>query len=316
MDINLEQAVDFLRQRDDFLVLAHMDPDGDTLGSAFALCGALQRLGKRARVDCSDKIDKKYNYMFNGIENQRFKIHTVVAVDVADAQLLGEKMSVYAETTDLCIDHHAARNLFARRTLRDASAAATGEIIFSLIQQLDVPFDQAIAACIYTAVATDTGCFKFSNTTSRSHFIAASMIEQGIDHAAINREMFDVKTRSRLEIERLVLKNIEFFLEDRCAVICITDMMRKNACVSESDLDGITALPRQIEGVLAGITLREKEDGTVRISVRTVDGVNAAGICAKMGGGGHKNAAGCQFKGSMEEAKTQMVAFAAQELDS
>jgi len=312
--INLLRAVEFLSAARDILILTHSSPDGDTLGSAYALCRALQLLGKRARVECSDPIDAKYMFLQNNILPQEFEAQTIVAVDIADPKLLGDKLSVCADRVDLSIDHHRQRILFARQTLAEPQAAAAAEIVLEVIEGLKVPLDRDIATCIYTAIATDTGCFRFSNTTARSHYIAAKMMELDIDSAAINREMFETKTRARLELERLVLERLEFFFDEKCAVICITREMRKSTGVGDADLEGITGLPRQIEGVLAGITIRERDDGIVRISVRTRDGADASRICAHMGGGGHKNAAGCQAEDGIESAKARILEIVAKEL--
>jgi len=314
--INPTQAVEFLSAAQDVLILTHSSPDGDTLGSAYALCRALQLLGKRARVECSDPIDKKYQFLQNNILSQEFAPQTVVAVDIADPRLLGDRLSVYADKVDLSIDHHCRRNLFARQTLVEPGAAAAAEIVLRVIEGLGVPPDRDIAACVYTAIATDTGCFKYSNTTAQSHRIAAKMMEQGIDFAAINREMFETKTLSRLELERLALERLEFFFDARCALICITREMRQSSGASDADMEGITGLPRQIEGVLAGVTMRERDDGIIRISVRTRDGVDASRICAQMGGGGHKNAAGCQAEDGIESAKARIVDIIARELNA
>ena len=307
--ISLDDAAEFLRHADDIVILSHQFPDGDTFGSAAALCMALQSMGKRAMTRCRHAISPKYAFMFRGVQKQDFVPKTVVAVDVADADLLGEALrEEFAGRVDLCIDHHAGNRPFAARTYVDSTAAATTEIIYALITKLGAKITTEIAEAIYTGISTDTGCFKYTNATPRTYRIAACMMETGIDAAAINREMFDTKSRARLEMERRVLDSMQFYLDGRCAVAYIMREMIAASGASEDDLEGLAAIPRQVEGVLVGATLREKKSGEYKISLRTLGGVNAAEICAKFGGGGHAGAAGCTLAGPAENAAGLIVA--------
>lgn len=314
--ISLDDAAEFLRRADDIVILSHQFPDGDTLGSAAALCMALQSMGKRVMTRCRHAVSSKYAFMFRGVKRETFEPKTVVAVDVADDELLGESIQAeFAGRVDLCIDHHAGNRPFATYTYVDSTAAATTEIIYSLVTKLGAKITEEIAEAIYTGITTDTGCFKYTNATPRTYRIAACMMETGIDAAAINREMFDTKTRARLEMERRVLDSIKFFLNDRCAVAYILRNMISEADASEDDLEGLAAIPRQVEGVLVGVTLREKKSGEFKISLRTVEPVNAAEICAVFGGGGHAGAAGCTLAGPAKTATERIVAAVSDYLD-
>ena len=314
--MELREAAALLKAADDILILSHQYPDGDTLGAAAALCRALQKLGKRARCDCADEICPKYRYLFEGVEPQQFQPKMVVAVDVADKKLLGPLEEVYEGKIDLCIDHHGAHAPYAKNTYVDSTAAATCEIIRDVVDLLGVSMDPWIASCIYTGISTDTGCFRYTNATPKTYRVAADMMEVGVDAAEINRVMFDTKSRARLEMERSVLESIEFFFEDRCAVAEISLEMVRRSKALESDLEGLAAIPRQVEGVLVGITLREKEDGGYKVSVRTQPPMNAASICREFGGGGHPGAAGCNIELPREEAKKALVQVAGYYLNS
>ena len=309
-----KQAASILKDADDILILTHQYPDGDTLGSSGALCLALQKMGKRARVECGSIIPQKYDYMFSRIERQEFPERFVVSTDVADTQLLGDKLMRYKDKIDLCIDHHPSNAVKAGYVLVDEGAAATTEIICRVIEEMGVAVDSAIADCIYTGISTDTGCFRYTNATPYTYRVAAKMMECGADAAAINRLMFDTKSRARLEIERRVLDTMEFFYDDRCAVIYVTQKMIRESKCGDDDLDGLAALPRQVEGVLVGITLREKADGCFKISLRSAGGICASDICAKFEGGGHYTAAGCSIEGSVDEVKRKIVAAVGQAL--
>ncbi|NLJ32147.1 MAG: bifunctional oligoribonuclease/PAP phosphatase NrnA [Clostridiales bacterium] len=307
--ISLNEAAEFLKKSDHILILCHVFPDGDTLGSAAALCRGLQQTGRHAAVRCSDKIGPKYRYLFEGVAPETFEPEAVVAVDIADVSLFGEPLrALYGDRVDLCLDHHPSNSCYAKRCFVDPKAAATCEIIFRLLRLMEIPVDRQIAACLYTGITTDTGCFKYTNVTPFTYRIAADLVETGMDAPTINRKMFDTKSRAHVEMECRVWDTMEYFYSDRVAVIVITQRMIRETGAREDDLDGISALPRQVEGVLIGVTLREKPAGGYKISLRAQKPVNASEICAKFGGGGHAGAAGCTLAVSLEEAKEQILA--------
>lgn len=313
--ITLKQTCEALKKHDDILILAHQNPDGDTLGSGFALLFALQAMGKRARLECSDEFPQRYRFMFPGYAAEAFTAQFIVAADIADTQLLGAKCERYIGKIGLCIDHHPSNTFFADETYLVADAAATAEAMCDVIDELGVTLTPAMAVCLYTGLSTDTGCFRFSNTTAKTHRTAARMIDLGVDSAEINLEMFSRKTQSRIAIEREVYNTMEFHSQNRCALICMTCAMLEKAGADDSELEGVSAIPCQIEGVEVGVTLREKKDG-YKISLRTSRYVNASQICARLGGGGHARAAGCFITGTLEEAKLQILALAEEAIQS
>lgn len=304
---SLQRAAELLKAADHILILSHQYPDGDTLGSAGALCRALQKMGKAARCECSDKISSKYRYLFRGVKPQDFEAEFIVSVDVADSKLLGSLEEKYNGKIDLSIDHHGSHVPYAKESYVDSTAAATCEIIRDLISLLEVEIDCEMASCIYTGITTDTGCFRYTNATPRSYRIAADMMECGADAADINRVMFDTKSRARLEMERSVMDSMEFFYNYRCAVIHISQEMVERTGAKESDMEGLASIPRQVEGVLVGVTLRERKEGGYKVSLRTQPPFDAAAICRRFDGGGHKGAAGCTLELPYEEAKKCLV---------
>lgn len=307
MVIDLNSAVEFLRERDNFLILSHAHPDGDTLGSAFALKYALEAVGKRAEVKCCDIIPKKFDYLGKPCDGE-YAYGTLIAVDVADTKLLGKDFEeLYADKIELCIDHHGSNRMFAERTLLDAGAAAACEIILEIIHLLGVKPDKKIANCIYTGLTTDTGCFRYSNVTPRTMRMAAEMIECEADNVTINTVMFETKTRTYAALEKLAVAGMKMYLDGKCAVITVTQEMYRLSGSDESEVDAIASLPRQIEGVLVGVTLRERKDGSFKISMRSNRPINVSDICAAMGGGGHPQAAGCQVDGPLEAATETVV---------
>jgi len=310
----LTKACNALKQANNIVIISHIRPDGDTLGSAFALLFTLEKMGKTARVECADPFPKKYEVIFGGYQPKEFDAQFVVTVDVASLTLLGDLADVYGDRIDLCIDHHISNNIPAKQHLIDTTAPAATQVIADVVEGLGIAPDQYIANAIFTGLATDTGCFKYDNVTPKTHRCAADMIEAGAQHGKINKIMFDTISRGRIEVEKQIISTLEYHYNGEIALVVIPDGLTKKHHVSDEELDGISAFPRKIEGVRAGITMREKGDGKYRISVRSGDGVNASAICGALGGGGHKNAAGCTIEGTLELAKEAILREVGKEL--
>ncbi len=306
MLIDIGRAASFLKSHDNFTILTHAHPDGDTLGSGFGLCLALRALGKKANVINNEELPSKFRYLET--EKQDFEEETVVAVDIADVTLMGkEMMEKYGDRVDLCIDHHGANRLFAKESYVDSGAAAAAQIVYEIVCLLGVEITPGIADRLYTGISTDTGCFRYANVTPETHRIAAKLMEAGASAAEINVKMFETKTRTYAALERLALDGMQFFYDGKCALITITREMFAQSGSDENECDGIAAISRQIEGVLVGVTMRERRDGSYKASVRTHNPVDASAICARLGGGGHHNAAGCQLPGTREEAAKLLI---------
>lgn len=303
----LKDIASVLLQKDDFLILTHRHPDGDTLGSAFALCRALRKLNKNARVVCSDIIPDSFDFLYDNMDEIIFEPNCIISVDIANTQLLGEKYLHLSDKIDICIDHHHSNCVNAPLRYIDADSAANCEIIYDLLNTMGVEFDKDIAACLYTGISTDTGCFKFSNTTPRSHIIAAELMKYGFDLEKINYRMFEEKTVSRVMLESLIMKNIEYYYFGRCCVAKVLRDELDKTGAKEDELDGLTGLPRQIKGVEVGVLIREQIDSGCRVSVRTKAPIDASEICAEFGGGGHVRAAGCTIDLPVEEATKQLL---------
>ena len=307
MKINVNQCADMLMEQDDILILTHAHPDGDTLGAGFALCRALLKCGKNARVICADEIPPKYHSIFEAFEMPEFEEKFVVAVDVATTNLLGDLSEKYENRIDLCIDHHRSNTEYAKFLLLEENAAAACETVLSVIRALGVSPDKAIADCLFTGIATDTGCFRYSNVTANTFKVAAQLVELGADNAKINRIVFETKTKTYAAIERLALDSMQFFCGGKVCVITISQDMYKQSGAAEYETEAIPSLTRQIEGVEIGLTVREKPNGECKCSIRTNENVDAAQLAAFFGGGGHKQASACRFECSIEETKRRFI---------
>ena len=315
MRIEFSEAVNELKSADDILILCHRNPDGDTLGSGFALLRALKLMGKRARLSCDDKIPAKFSYLYDGIEDEGFEEKFIVSVDVAERKLLGENYNeLYGDRVNLSFDHHGTSRLFAEKTYCESESASACEILFGVIEALGVEIDKGIADCLYTGMSTDTGCFRYSNVTPRTHRIAAELIEKGADHTGINIKMFETKSMNSIMLEKLCLQSLEFYAEGKVAVITVTKDMLESCSCDKSDLDAIKPITRQIEGVEIGLTVKQEDNGKAGVSARTSENYDASLICAHFGGGGHARAAGCEMKCTPEEAKNRTVKYILEEV--
>lgn len=307
--MTITEIADFLISHNNFEILTHAYPDGDTLGSGYALCLALQQLGKNARV-ITTNLPHNFEFLTDGIKEQTFDTETIVSTDVADEKLLGSNKEKYSGKIDLCIDHHITNKVETDLKFVDETAAANSEIIYRLLLAMEVKITKQIANCLYTGISTDTGCFRYTNTTSNTLRTAADLMDIGCDTAYINKVMFETKTKAKIRLERAVYDTMLYCAGGKCAIIYTTLDMQKGLSIGDSELEGLASIPRQIEGVLIGITMREKEGGVFKISVRTNGNVNAADFCSNFGGGGHSAAAGCSIEGSLDEVRTMLVAAA------
>ena len=384
--LNVQQMAERLCAADNILVLCHKNPDGDTIGCGSALCHALKALGKTAAVLCSDAVPSRYSFTAPVPFRGEFEPKTVVAVDVASVQLFGENNGVpqYTRHVDLCIDHHTGNSGYADFTLLDGNAAAAAELLYEVINEMGVEITPLIANCLYTGLATDTGCFRFSSTTANTHLVAAKLIlagaqveelntllfdtkprermeaernEMGVEITPLianclytglatdtgcfrfssttanthlvaaklilagaqveelNTLLFDTKPRERMEAERIARNHLEYHLEGRCALMYLTRDEIEQSGVDPADLEELTSLPISIEGVKVGLLLRQQPGGSYRISVRAAKGVDACAIARRLGGGGHTRAAGCELLGNLDNAKSAILAEVEAELD-
>lgn len=300
-----------LRECRNVTILTHAHPDGDTIGSGFGLCYYLRSQGIKANVKNSDGVPTKLTFLSEDYKEQEFEEECVISVDVADTTLLGEKLEHYADKIDLCIDHHFSNRMFAKDSYVDGDASATCLIIFELIKTMGGKIDKLIADCLYTGIATDTGCFMFENTTPAAHRAAAELKELGAGAAEINRKMFQVKSKGRILAEQKLIGSMHFACDNQIALISITNDIIDNYGIDRTELDGFAGIPLSVEGVKIGITLKQQpEDDTLfKASIRTVS-ADASEIAATFGGGGHIRAAGCTLHGSESEVTEKVIAAA------
>ncbi len=302
--MTLNEAVAFLQTHDDYIILTHRRPDGDTLGSAAGLCLGLRSMGKQAYVAVNPEAGQRFGqYTAPLAPPADFVGKTIVAVDTASTALFPKEFSQYLENIDLAIDHHPNGGAYAAQVLLYVDCAATGELVTLLLHEMQIPLTTDIALPLYVAIVTDTGCLRYESTSSRTLRLVADLKDTGIRTAEINTALFETKTFSRLALEAALLQDLELQDDGRIALMTLTLAKLAQTKAQSGDTDNISSLARQIAGVEIGILLREEEDGTVKMSMRTAPTYDAGKICAQLGGGGHARAAGCSVTMTVQEAR-------------
>ena len=301
----IENVVKTLMEKDNIVILCHRSPDGDAIGSAYALHNALASFGKNVRIECADAFGSRFGFITEGIKFAEFEPEFVIAVDIADTKLLAAKQEQYP-VIDLAIDHHGSHVPFAKMTYVESTAASACEIIFDIIMKMCGDVNKVQATALYTGVATDTGCFKFSNTTVRTHIIAAHLMGKGIDFAKINQKVF-ANSKAKALLEAKVLGKAQFFYGDNIAIQFVDDEIMKEVGACDDEVGALASSIQNIDGVMLGITIREAETNKFRLSVRSKSPVSAVNFCEKFGGGGHECAAGCTIEGNLADVYNYIV---------
>lgn len=306
--LTIKEVADWLRVHDNYLILTHRRPDGDTLGCAAALCKMLRGIGKTAWLLQNVEVTENYAPYVEGLWAAEDYAHdTVVSVDLAALGLFPDNAGQFKDKVDLAIDHHPSYENFGALCCVRPECAACGEILYEVAVELG-QLTQDVALPLYVAVSTDTGCFVYSNVTANTHRVAAALMETGLDVRFVNKKHFRTKSKKRLALEGRLLSEMEYFDDGRIVVVQVPQSLQTELELTENDMDDLAALGGLVEGQDCSITMKELPNGDWKISVRTGPRVNATAVCAKFGGGGHKAASGCSIKGmGQDEAKRAIV---------
>ena len=304
----LSNAAQLLRTNGSFVILTHSRPDGDTLGSAALLCRGLRAFGKIAHIFYNPESTEKYAFLVENLTTTEVHPYDVViAVDVAAADMLQRNFPTNREI-DLRIDHHRTGGSFSRTELVDPAAAACGQLIYDLLTHMGIPLDEPMAIALYTAISTDTGCFRFANTQSHTLEVAAKCAEVISDLYSLNQRLFGLVSLTKLKLQSWLLEHAIFLQNNRVAICPLPLSVEQQLGVTEDDTENLSGYPRSIEGVKIAATLRETGGGQIKISLRTVPDYDAGAICAKLGGGGHRGAAGATVTMTLAEATDALIA--------
>lgn len=301
--LSRNETAAWLGAHDHFAIVTHRRPDGDTAGSAAALCRMLRALGKTAHILTNPELTEKYAFLHKGLTKDKAAPgDTLVAVDVAAPNMLPNVFHDLTEKIALRIDHHESASSFTPLELVDGAAAACGEIIYDILMILGLSLSKAMAEALYTAVSTDTGCFRYANTDAHSFTVAAACYAAGGDLPEINRVMFETNSLAKLRLQGWMVENARLLAGGQIVLCPIPMHLITEFGLQEEDLENISSFPRTIAGVKIAATLRENKEDSVRLSVRAVPGYDAAAVCTQFGGGGHKGAAGATIRLPLEQA--------------
>ena len=311
---SMEEIARQLLKSDDYLILGHTIPDGDCIGSLLGLYWGLTDSGKQVTMVLADSAPDRYDYL-SGWEMikkpSELKVIPphIIFLDCADRERAGEEIAARIDD-QACIyniDHHLQRELYGDYNYVDPGAAATGEIIFALLQAMQVPIRAEIADCLYAAVIMDTGGFLNSNTTSATMRIAASLLDLGADVDRARICLFESKPRLEVMLLGLALKHIEFSDDGRIAWMSLPYEEVKAIGALDFHPEGIINYTRMIVGVEVGLLFRETEPGVIKIGFRTKGKIDVAAIAALYDGGGHRQAAGARQQGDLEDVKQRVI---------
>ena len=297
----------FLQENDHFLILSHRRPDGDTAGSSAALCRILRNQGKTAHILENPELTERFSWLHEGLTKPEAEEGDIlICVDVASPGMLPAAHRHLENAIRLRLDHHASATSFTELELVDPHAAATGEIIYDISQELWQDMDSATADALYVAVSTDTGCFRYSNTDHHTFLVAAACSKFGARVYELNQQLFETNTLGRLKMQAWIVENLRLIREGRMAVVAIPRQVEQDIGVTDDDMDNISSFPRTIAGIEAAATLREGADGEIKLSVRTIPGYDATKVAERFGGGGHKAAAGANIRLPLAQAAAEV----------
>jgi phosphoesterase RecJ-like protein len=306
-----QEAVQACKAAQSVVLLTHVQPDGDGLGSVAALGLGLRKLGKKAWASLPE-LPRTLEFLglaalkLPAAETGPFDL--AISLDVPNpARLKGQSELLKASRQVLVLDHHFDSQPFGTVNWLDPQAAATGEMTDALLKALGVELDAAMATGIYTALVTDTGSFRYSNTQPGTLRLAAELLEAGVRPYEVSRELFDSANLSTLRLHGAALARIELKAEGKVGLLSLPLQVLKDCGALEEECEGLVNLARSIRGVEAAVFLREASDGSLKLSLRSKGKVDVQAVAARFGGGGHKAAAGATLKGDLNAMAETVV---------
>ena len=307
--------INVIKGSDDIVIMTHTNMDGDAIGSASALCHALRKLGKRCVILLEDDIPGYLKFMHNHehaqdlpffVYEMPYKPQLAIVVDCGDASRIEKRLDVYKESkVTICIDHHMQHDAFADYAVVNHDEAATGLLVYELIKELGVAIDKEIAEDIYVAIITDTGCFKYSNTTADCHKVCAELYEYGIDHDKIATLIYDDLPMEQIKLEALAVSKMEIFAGGKAVISALTNEQIKSVGARYEHTNTCIDVLRKVGGPEIAAFIKQHDDGSYKLSLRAKHYADVNAVSRALGGGGHVRAAGATLRMSLEEAIKQ-----------
>ncbi len=301
-----------MRQASKVLIIPHELMDGDAFGSAVALCKSLRKKGKTAWILLEDKVPDYLEFMNKGYctnDNLIFEEPDVsLCIDCGDRNRFKKRVDAFDKgKLKICLDHHTTSKRIFDLNYVDGKAAATGEIVFDLLSEMNWPLDKEIAEALFVAITTDTGNFQYSNTSKRSHEIVISLYDKGMNFSKVSAEIYQNESINKFKMESKVIDSAELFADGLGVVACVTQEMLKACGSSMEETEGIVSKLRSIRGVEISVLIKEYPDDCMKVGLRAKHTGDVAVIASKFGGGGHVKAAGCTICGSLDVVKQMIV---------
>ncbi len=316
MKNNIESLFDFaiekIKASENIYIASHVQPDGDNIGSILALGMALKKIKEKVFILKSDDIPSDFLFLpnINIIHDYDHdeNIDLLITLDTSDENRLGKnKVLLEKAKTVINIDHHISNNNFGHINIVDSYAAATGELVYKLLDRLKISIDKEIASCLYTAISSDTGSFMYDNTTAETHEIAAKLIEFGIDKSNININLYQNRSIERTMLFIKALESLNLYFENKVAIVKVTQSMVEESNAKMEDTEGIVSFLREMAPVEVATILKEFDKEEIKVSMRSKRYVDVSSICADFGGGGHTRAAGCTINSSIGIAEELLL---------
>lgn len=303
---NLIEISNFLKENDDFAIYTHVNPDGDAFGSCLALYFALKQIGKRVKFIYDNEFNKKLQFVLDLIEeNDNFLEKNLICLDVSDTNT--KRIGKYEnQKFQICIDHHDVDECnFAKMFYVDKKVSSCAEIIYGLLNIMNVYIDKKIATCIYIGISSDTGRFKFSNVSEKTFDIISEIFHKIDNYSDINYKLSGQFSKNFIKFQSYVMDNFEYF-GDCCFSLISMNIMNKFD-VKYPELDSIYQIPLQISGINVSVIAKQVSDNVFRVSVRSFNNGKALRFCKLFGGGGHPDAAGFEINGNEEEVRSRIL---------
>ena len=311
----LRKIAEVIRGNKGFFITSHISPDGDSIGSQLALKRILERLGKEVTIANHDPVPKIYDFL-SGRESikqelpKNRKFNVVFVLDSPELSRLGSTAEIIKKANIIInIDHHLGNEGFGKYNYVDTKASAVGEEIYELTKVMGFKIDREIALCLYVGILTDTGSFRQSNTTSRSHEIVADLMKIGdLKPAQITHQVYETQLPSAIKLLSMTLDTLERSEDGQVAWMIITDKMFKITGTTKAETENFINYVRSVKGSKVAILFTELAKYEVKVSFRSKSGADVNKIAKTFGGGGHLHASACTIKGNLEEVKEKVLA--------
>jgi len=309
-----KELIQLINDHDEIMLLTHVSPDGDALGSTFALNSYLKDLGKKTYVVHNDQVPSNLMIVANdeiyteeAFDGLGVNPTLVFSMDSGDEGRLGTRVKYLKGRTTICIDHHITNVGFCDYNYLDPKASSTGELLYELLFTDDMPISKEVASAIYVAILMDTGGFRYSNTSSRTMEVVAKLFAAGINYVDLNIEVYQNVPVNKFKMTNLILSTLELSHDNRVGFVYITEDMLKESNLELDDTDGVIENVRDIDSVEVALFIKEVSPNVYKGSARSKRFYDVSSYCMQFGGGGHVHAAGFTIEGSFEEIKERML---------